>query len=113
MERVEQRKNRLILAVTLGGISLATVALLVSVGFQLGTIAAGFPQMFLNVVTMIANWLVFLNQLGNILGPLFRVSIKYISPAWLLTIGLSISGITAVWIYALTRSRTLQKELQR
>jgi anti-sigma factor RsiW len=112
IERVERRKNRFILGFTLGGISLVTAILLVSVGFQINSAAAGFPQMLLNMVTVVANWIVFLNQLGNIAAPLFRVSVKLISPVWLYTIGISVSTITAAWIYALSRSKTLQKEIQ-
>jgi predicted anti-sigma-YlaC factor YlaD len=112
VERTVRRKNRFILGVTLGGISLATAILLISVGFQINTAAAGFPQMLLNMVTMVANWIVFLSQLSNIIAPLFRVSVKLISPIWLYTIGISISIITSAWIFALTRSRTLQKEIQ-
>jgi len=111
VERAERRKNRFILGITLGGISLATAILLVGVGFQLNSAAPGFTQMLLNMVTMIANWIVFLNQLGNIAAPLFRVSVKLISPVWLYTFGISVSIITAIWIFALSRSRTLQKEI--
>jgi uncharacterized membrane protein HdeD (DUF308 family) len=111
-EKAEKRKNRLILGITLGVISLATIILLISVGFQLNSAAANFPQMLLEMVSMIASWIVFLNQLSNIVAPLLRVSVKFISPVWLYTIGISVSSITAVWIYALSRSRTLQKELQ-
>lgn len=111
LERAERRKNRLILGLTLGGISLATAILLVSVGFQLSSTAASFPQMLLNLVTLVANWLVFFNQMSNIVTPLFRVSLKLISPAWLYTIAVSVSGITAAWIFAVSRSRKLQKEI--
>ena len=112
-ERAEKRKNRLILGITLGVISLATFILLVSVGFQLNTVAAKFPRMLLELVSLIASWVVFLNQISNIAAPLFRVSVKFISPVWLYTIGISVSSITAAWIYAISRSRTLQKELQQ
>jgi len=112
VEMVERRKNRLILGITLGVISLATVILLTSVGFHLNTAAASFPQMLLKMVSMLASWVVFLDQIGNIVAPLFRVSVKLISPVWLYTIGISVSGITAAWIYALSKSRTIQKELQ-
>jgi anti-sigma factor RsiW len=111
-ERAERRKNRLILGITLGVISLATLILLISVGFQLNTAAASFPQMLLEMVRMLASWIVFLNQISNIVAPLFRVSVKLISPVWLYTIGISISAITAGLIYAISRSRTLHKELQ-
>lgn len=112
IEKVERRKNRLIMGITLGVISLATITMLVSVGFQLNSAAAGFPQMLLEMITLVANWFVFLNQLNNIIAPLFRVSIKLISPIWLYTIGISISGVTAAWIFAISRSRILHKELE-
>lgn len=112
IEKMERQKNRLIMGITLGVISLATFTMLVSVGFQLNSAAAGFPQMLLEMITLVANWFVFLNQLNNIIAPLFRVSIKLISPIWLYTIGISISGVTAAWIFALSRSRTLHKELE-
>jgi hypothetical protein len=111
-EKAEKRKNQLILGITLGTISLATIILLISVGFQVNTAIASFPQMLLKLVSTIASWFVFLNQLNNIVAPLFRVSMKLISPVWLYSIGISISGLTAAWIYAISRSRTLQKELQ-
>ena len=79
-EKAEKRRNRLILGITIGLISLATFILLVSVGFQLNTAAASFPQMLLELVSMLASWIVFLNQLSNIVAPLFRVSVKLISP---------------------------------
>lgn len=100
------------LGFTLGVISLATLILLVSVGFQLNSAAAGFPHMLLEMITLVANWFVFLSQLNNIVAPLFRISVKLISPVWLYTIGISISGITAAWIFAISRSRTLHKELE-
>lgn len=112
IKKVERRKNRLIMGITLGVISLATFTMLVSVGFQLNSAAAGFPQMLLEMITLVANWFVFLNQLNNIIAPLFRVSIKLISPIWLYTIGISISGVTAAWIFAISRSRILHKELE-
>jgi len=112
IEKVERRNNRLIMGITLGVISLATFILLVSVGFQLNSAAAGFSQMLLEMIIMVANWFVFLNQLNNIVAPLFRVSVKLISPVWLYTIGISISGITAAWIFAISQSRTLNKELE-
>lgn len=112
IEKMERQKNRLIMGITLGVISLATFTMLVSVGFQLNSAAAGFPQMLLEMITLVANWFVFLNQLNNIIAPLFRVSIKLISPIWLYTIGISISGVTAAWIFAISRSRTLHKELE-
>jgi hypothetical protein len=111
-ERAERSQNRLILGITIGVISLATLILLISVGFQLNTIAARFPQMLLELVSMLASWVVFLNQISNIAAPLFRVSAKLISPSWLYTIGISVSSIMAAWIYALSRSRTTNKELQ-
>jgi len=112
IEKVEKRKNRLILSITLGVISLATFILLISVGSQLTSAAAGFPQMLLEMVTLVANWFVFLSQINNVVAPLLRVSVKLISPAWFYTIGISISGITAAWIIAVSRSRTLHKEFE-
>ena len=112
IEKVEKRKNRLILGITLTVISLATLILLVSVGFQLNSAATGFPQMLLELVTLIANWFVFLSQLSNIVSPLFRVSVKLISPVWLYTIGISISGTPPAWIFAVSRSKTVQKEFE-
>jgi predicted anti-sigma-YlaC factor YlaD len=112
LEIAERRKNQLILGATLSVISIATAILLASVGFRINTVMANLPQMMLEMVTMLANWIVFFNQLSNIAAPIFRVGVKLISPVWFYTIGISISGITAAWIIALSRSRTLQKELQ-
>ena len=111
MDRVENRKNRLILGATLGGISLATILLLSSVGIQLRSTLVNFPQMMLEMVTLITKWIIFLNQLWDIFTPLFRVSIKLVSPVWLYSVGISLSGITTAWMVAFFRSRTLQKEL--
>ncbi len=112
IEQDEKQKNRLILGLTLGAISLATLILLISVGFQLNIAASGFPRMLLEMVTLVANWFVILSQLNNIIAPLFRVSVKLISPVWLFSISISLSGIIAAWIYAVSRSRTLHKELE-
>jgi len=111
MERIENKKNRLILGITLGLISIATVVLLSSVGLQLRSSFAYFPQILLEMVTQIANWIVFINQISDIVTPLIRVSVKLISPVWLTTFAVSLSGITAAWMISLYRSRTLHKEL--
>ncbi len=111
MERIENKKNRLILGSTLGLISIATVVLLSSVGLQLRSTFAYYPQILLELVTLVSKWIVFFNQLSNIVTPLLRVSYKLISPVWITTFGVSLSGITAAWMLALYRSRTLQKEL--
>ncbi|MCJ7717441.1 MAG: hypothetical protein MUO54_13100 [Anaerolineales bacterium] len=111
VEKVENRKNRLILGTTLGVISLATLLLLSTVGLQIKSTLAYFPQMLLEMITLVANWIVFLNQLWDIVTPLVRVSMKLISPVWLYTFGFSLSGITGAWMISLLRSRTLQKEL--
>jgi hypothetical protein len=87
------------------------VVLLSSVGLQLRSTFVYFPQILLELVTLVAKWIVFFNQLSNIVTPLLRVSYKLISPVWITTFGVSLSGITAAWMLALYRSRTLQKEL--
>ncbi len=112
IEKTEARKNRVILTATLIGISTATLGLLTSVGFQLRSALAYFPRMMLQLITLVANWIVFLSQLSNIVSPLVRVGAKLISPFWLVGVGLCLSGITAIWIITTMRSRTLQKELQ-
>ena len=111
IEKAENRKNQLILGVTLFVISVATLLLLSTVGLQIRSALAYFPQMMLKMVTTIADWIVFLNQLWDIVTPLVRVSMKLISPVWLYTIAVSLSGITGAWMVSLFRSRTLQKEL--
>ena len=112
METVERRKNRLIIGATLSVISVATFVLLSSVGIQIQSSLAAFPQMLLELVTLLANWIVFLNQIWNIFTPLLRVSVKLVSPIWLYTLGFSLSGVTVAWMVSLAKSRTLQKELQ-
>jgi hypothetical protein len=112
METIEKRKNRLIIGVTLSVISVATIVLLSSVGIQIQSSLAAFPQMLLEMVTLLTNWIVFLNQIWNIFTPLFRVSIKLVSPIWLYSIGFSLIGVTVAWMVSLAKSRTLQKELQ-
>lgn len=111
IEKAENRKNQFILGVTLSVISLATLLFLSTVGLQIRSALAYFPQMLLEMVTLVANWIIFLNQLLDIVTPLVRVSMKLISPVWLYTIGFSLSGITGAWMISLLRSRTLQKEL--
>jgi hypothetical protein len=111
IEKAENQKNQLILGVTLGVISVATLLLLSTIGLQIRSALANFPQMMLEMVTLVANWIVFLNQLWDIVTPLVRVSIKLVSPVWLYTIAVSLSGITSAWMISLFRSRTLQKEL--
>jgi len=111
IEKAENQKNQLILGVTLGVISVATLLLLSTVGLQIRSALANFPQMMLEMVTLVANWIIFLNQLWDIVTPLVRVSIKLISPVWLYSIAVSLSGITGAWMISVFRSRTLQKEL--
>jgi hypothetical protein len=112
MEKVENRKNKIILGITLAGISIITLVLLSSVGIQLRSSLSYFPQIMLEMITLIVNWLVFINQLSDIITPLVRVSIKLVSPVWLYTLGVSLSGITAAWMFSAIKSRTLRKELQ-
>ncbi|MCK4490299.1 MAG: hypothetical protein KAU23_08575, partial [Anaerolineales bacterium] len=111
IEKVENRKSRLILGVTLSVISLATLLMLSSVGLQIRAGMAQFPQLMLEMVTLVAKWIIFLNQLRDIVSPLIRVSMKLISPIWLITLGFSLSGITIAWMISLSKSSTLQREL--
>lgn len=111
IERLEKRRNRLILAITLSVITLATVILLSAVGLELRSAVDFFPQMLLELVTFITNGIIFLNQISNILSPLVRVGSKYLSPLGLYAITFGLSGITAVWIISSLRSGLLQKEL--
>ena len=111
IDKAEKRKNRLILFITLGVISLATLILLSTVSLELSSVVGGFPQMMLELITLIANWIVFLNQISNIVTPLLRVSAKLLSPVWLYVAVFGLSGITAAWTIAYYRSREMQKEL--
>ena len=111
IQRRERRRNRLILGATLSGITLATVILLSAVGLELRSAVDFFPQMMLELISFIANGIVFLNQISNILSPLVRVGTKYLSPLWLYVITFGLSGITAAWIITALRARFLQKEL--
>ena len=112
LEKTENRRNRIILGITLAVISILTLVILSSVGIQLRSALSYFPQIMLEMITLLANWIVFINQLSDIITPLIRVSIKLISPVWLVTLGISLSGITAAWMFSAFRSRTLQKELR-
>jgi hypothetical protein len=109
---VEKRRNWLILGLTVAGITLATVILLSAVGLELRSAMEFFPQMMLELITFIANGIVFLNQVSNILSPLVRVGTKYLSPLWLYALTFGLSGITATWIIASFRTRSLQKEYE-
>lgn len=109
IEKVERRRNNLILGVTLAVISLATALLLSIVGLEIRSAVDFFPQMLLQLITRIAEWLVFINQLSNIVTPLIRVGAKLISPLWMYTSG-TILGGAAIWLILSLRSRTLQKE---
>ena len=111
LERQERRRNRLILGITLSVITLATIILLSAVGLELRSTVDFFPQMMLELITFIANGIVFFNQISNILSPLVRVGTKYLSPLWLYAITFGLSGITAAWIITSVRTRSLQKEL--
>jgi len=111
IDRVEKRKNRIILFSSLGAISLATLILLSTVGLELRSVVGNFPQMLYELVTLIANWIVFLNQMSDIITPLFRVGAKLLSPIWLFIILFGLSGITAAWTVKFYRSRGMQKEL--
>jgi hypothetical protein len=110
-DQAEKRKNRLILFSTLGAIALATLVLVASIGFELRTAVDTFPQMLLELSSLIANWIIFFNQISNIVTPLLRVSAKLLSPLWLYIAVFGLSGITAAWTIAFYRSRDLQKEL--
>ena len=112
IEKIENRKSRLILGITLSVISIATLLLLSSVGLQIRAGLAYFPQLMLEMITLVAKWIIFLNQLRDIVSPLFRVSMKLISPVWLYTLGFSLSGITGACIISLFKSRTIQRELR-
>ena len=111
IDKVEKRKNRIILFSTLGAISIATLIALSTVGLELRSVVGNFPQMMFELVTLIANWTIFLNQISNIVSPLFRVGTKLLTPVWLYIGIFSLSGITAAWTIAFYRSRVLQKEL--
>lgn len=111
IDNTEKRKNRVILFSTLGAISLATLILLSTVGLELRSVVGNFPQMMLELVTLIANWIVFINQISDIITPLFRVGAKLLSPVWLYIAVFGLSGITAAWTIAFYRSRGMQKEL--
>ena len=111
IDRVEKRKNRIILFSTLGTISLATLILLSTIGFELRSVVGNFPQMMYELVTLITNWMVFFNQISDIITPLFRVGAKLLSPVWLYITVFGLSGITASWTIAFYRSRGMQKEI--
>jgi hypothetical protein len=111
LEKAENRKNRIILGITLAMISIATLVFLSSIGIQIRSSLSSFPQILLEMITLIANWIVFINQLSDIITPLVRVSFKLISPIWLYTLALSLSGITAAWLFSALKARTIHKEL--
>jgi len=111
IDRVEKRKNRIILFSTLSAISLATLILLSTIGFELRSVVGNFPQMMYELVTLITNWMVFFNQVSDIITPLFRVGAKLLSPVWLYITVFGLSGITAAWTIAFYRSRGMQKEI--
>jgi hypothetical protein len=90
---------------------LATVVLLSAVGLEIRSAMDFFPQMMLDLITFIANGIVFFNQVSNILSPLVRVGTKYLSPLWLYAFTFGLSGITATWIITSFRTRSMQKEL--
>ena len=110
-EKTERRRNRLILGITLAVISLSTMILLSFIGLELRSALDTFPQILLRLVTLIAEWLVFLNQLSNILTPLVRVGAKLISPLWTYLFLFGLSGAAGFWILTSIRSKSLQKEL--
>jgi len=111
LDNTEKRKNRMILFITLGVVSLATLILLSTVGLELRSVVGGFPQMMFELVTLITNWFIFFNQISTIVTPLFRVGAKLLSPVWLYVSVFGLSGITAAWTIAFYRSKGMQKEL--
>jgi hypothetical protein len=111
VDQVEHHRNRLILFGTLGAIAMATLILVASVGLELRSAVDTFPQMLLELTNLIASWVIFLNQISNIITPLVRVSAKLLSPLWLYIAVFGLSGITTAWTIAFYRSRDLQKEL--
>jgi len=113
IDRVEKRRNRRILGITLSAITLATLLLLSAVGLEIRSAVDFFPQMMLELISFIANGVVLIHQLSNILSPLVRVSTKLLSPLWLYILTFGLSGITATWIISSLRPRSLQKELNQ
>jgi predicted anti-sigma-YlaC factor YlaD len=111
IEKVERRRNRRILGITLGVITLATIIMLSAVGLELRSAMDFFPQMMLEIISFVANGIIFINQISNILSPLVRVGTKLLSPFWLYALTFGLSGITATWIITSLRTRSLQKEL--
>jgi len=111
IEKVENKNSRLILGITLSVISIATLLLLSSIGLQVRAGMEYFPHLMLEMITLAAKWIIFLNQLRDIVSPLFRVSMKLISPIWLITLGFSLSGITVAWMISIFKSNTIQREL--
>jgi predicted anti-sigma-YlaC factor YlaD len=112
IEQVEKRRTHRILGVTLAGITLATIIMLSVVGLELRSAMDFFPQMMLEIVSFIANGIIFINQISNILSPLVRVGSKFLSPLWVYALTFGLSGITAAWIISSLRSRSLQKEFK-
>jgi len=111
IDKAEKRKNRIILFSTLGAIALATLILFSTVGLELRSVVGNFPQMMFELVTLITNWIIFYNQISDIITPLFRVGAKLLSPIWLYITVFGLSGITAAWTISYYRSRSMQKEL--
>ena len=113
IEKVEKRRTRWILGSTLSAITLATIIMLSAVGLELRSAMDFFPQMMLEIISFVANGLILLNQISNILSPLVRVGTKLLSPIWLYGLTFGLSGITAAWIITSLRARFLQKELNQ
>ena len=111
IEHQERHRNRWIIGITLSVIILATILLFSLIGLELNSALGYFPQMMLELISFIANSMIFLNQITNILSPLVRVGTKYLSPLWIYATTFGLSAITAIWIITSLRPKRFQKEL--
>ncbi len=111
MRKIDTRRKILIFSGTTVVIAAALILLLVVIGFQFSAYISSFPKMLMAFIYQFSRWIVFITQLWDVLDPLLGVSVKMISPLWLLTFGFCLSGVFAAWMVSVLRSRSIQKEL--
>ncbi len=83
---------------------LSMLLTLSTLGVQAFTFSDRLPQVFLQVIRELVNWMLFVRQLTNIFSPLVRVGVKLIPPAWYFVAGLGLPIMLAAWLFTLSDS---------
>ena len=100
----ERAQKRRIAGLTVFILFLSMLLTLSTLGAQAFTFSDRLPQVFLQVIRELVNWMLFVSQLKNIFTPLVRVGVKLIPPAWYFVAGLGLPIMLAAWLFTLSDS---------